>query len=400
MKTAGKHSTQEDVDVVIVENIEDYIDYIKIQRGITDKEIHLRWGYDNGNEFYKVTVNAMVKSPEESSKEIYGSEYKDTGVKRLNIIGLAHNIKESYANVRKINKECKISKLNHVPHTHTGDQKILICFCGKPGSSCGSPCGHCDAKQPLTLERPSGKLYTLGILRGHHRRFKAAGSPKKKQADYDNVVNEVLFDEDDEEYVIDIFPPPVLHLKLRTVNHICDHLSLQTQKHCGCDLVLEFAKEENIVRKSYHGGNYQGNQCNDIMKKVDKLEQKLPRKLRKFTKCLRKFKVIVDETFGCEVKVTLQEILDMMEDFKKCYLPLKISVTPTVHDVYFHVPDWYERNGLERGLGWYSEQATESCHRDFMSNVWLKGYKVPDTHPEYPNKLQGAIAKYNSRRIV
>ena len=89
-----------------------------------------------------------------------------------------------------------------------------------------------------------------------------------------------------------------------------------------------------------------------------------------------------------------------MEEFKKSYLPLKISVTPTVHDVYIHVPDWYERHGLERGLGWYSEQATESCHRDFMSNVWLKGYKVPDTHPEYPNKMKGAMAKYNSRRIV
>ena len=192
---------------------------------------------------------------------------------------------------------------------------------------------------------------------------------------------------------INKFPPPVLHLKLMTVNHICDHLTLQTKKHCGRDLVFEFAKEESICRKSYHGGNYQGNQCNDIMKKVDKLEQKLPRKLKKFTKCLRKFKVIVDEVFGCQVTVTFQEILGMMEDFKKNYLPLKISVTPTVHDNYFHVPNWYEMHSLKRGLGWYSEQATESCHRDFMSNVWLKGYKVPDNHPEYHNKMQGAVAQ-------
>ena len=378
LRTVGKHSVEEDVDVVIVENIDDYLDYIKIQRGITDKDIHLRWGFDNGQEFYKVCFNVLLKSPTQSSKEMYGSEYKDTGVKRLNIIGLAHNIKETYENVKKINKECNISRVSHVPHTLTGDQKILICFCGKPSSNCGSPCGHCDVKQPLNLER-QGELYTLGMLRDHHRRFVADGSPHKKQAKYDNVVNEPLFDGDDEEYVLDKFPPPILHLKLRTVNHICDHLTLKTKKDCGSDLMLEFAKEENIVRKSYHGGNYQGNQCNDIMKKVDKLEQKLPSQLRKFTECLRKFKVIVDETFGCVVTVTHQEILAIMEDFKKSYLPLKISVTPTVHDVYFHVPEWYERHGLQRGLGWFSEQATESCHNDFMRNVWLKGYKTPDT---------------------
>ena len=86
LRTAGKHSVEEDVDVVVVENIDDYLDYIKIQRGITDKDIHLRWGFDNGQEFYKVCINVLDKSPKESSKEMYGSDYKDTGVKRLNII--------------------------------------------------------------------------------------------------------------------------------------------------------------------------------------------------------------------------------------------------------------------------------------------------------------------------
>ena len=77
LRTVGKHSVEEDVDIVIVENIDDYLDYIKIQRGITDEDIHLRWGFDNGQEFYKVCFNVLLKFPKESSKAMYGSEYKD-----------------------------------------------------------------------------------------------------------------------------------------------------------------------------------------------------------------------------------------------------------------------------------------------------------------------------------
>ena len=68
--------------------------------------------------------------------------------------------------------------------------------------------------------------------------------------------------------IIDMFPPSVLHLMLRIINHICDDLSKKTKKRFRRDMVLEFAKENAIVRKSYHGGNYQGNQCKSIMRKV------------------------------------------------------------------------------------------------------------------------------------
>ena len=73
-------------------------------------------------------------------------------------------------------------------------------------------------------------------------------------------------------------------------------------------------------------------------------------------------------------------------------------MTPSVHTVSKHVHDWYQMNGLSPGLAWYSEQATETSHSEFNQKVWKKGYKVPDTHPEYPKNLVGALGKFNAKR--
>ena len=68
--------------------------------------------------------------------------------------------------------------------------------------------------------------------------------------------------------MLDLFPVPELHVNLRVTNHICDNLTKRSKEQCGTDKVLEFAKANSIVRKNYHGGSYEGNQCNRILKKA------------------------------------------------------------------------------------------------------------------------------------
>ena len=79
---------------------------------------------------------------------------------------------------------------------------------------------------------------------------------------------------------------------------------------------------------------------------------------------------------------------------------LGISETPSIHAAKVHIQDFLGRNEAESGLGIFSEQASESVHYDWEESVWDRGYKVPETHPNYPNQLRKAVGKYNSRHLT
>ena len=59
-----------------------------------------------------------------------------------------------------------------------------------------------------------------------------------------------------------------------------------------------------------------------------------------------------------------------IKHFENVYKDLGISVTPKVHILIRHVPEFIKKHN--RSLGWYSEQALESIHYDFLRNFWEK----------------------------
>ena len=50
---------------------------------------------------------------------------------------------------------------------------------------------------------------------------------------------------------------------------------------------------------------------------------------------------------------------------------------------------------FKKGLGWWSEQASESVHADF-EKLWLR-YKRNMNHPEYRRQLFKCCVTYNAR---
>ena len=128
-----------------------------------------------------------------------------------------------------------------------------------------------------------------------------------------------------------------------------------------------------------------------ILKKLDRLEAKLPEALKNFTKCIYNLRSVIPSCFGSEVSPDYNVHI---ESFKESYMDLGISITPTVHTLFKHVKQWYDRHGTSHGLGYFGEQATETAHTDWMK-VWLKGYKLADSLPNYGNNLLGGVAKYN-----
>ena len=295
-----------------VDELLDFIDFVKLKRGTEGKVCHTRVALDNGGDFFKIGFNSLDTTLDRAQKPFFGKDFKDTSVKKLCLSATCQDIKENDHNVRKIYDVSKVSTLEGTPHSMTGDQKMLLLMCGKSNHAAKCPCGYCNVQTPFNLEE-DGDLYTLGELREQNREFEFAGRPILRQSEFDNVVNWPILHGHDDLCVLDRFPISVLHLKLRTVNHICDDLTLKTKRRFGVDIVLVFTKENAIVRQDYHGGSYQGNQCSSIMKKADLLEAKLPEDLKLYTRCLKAYGVLYEKCHGMEVEPGYQRYL---EDFK------------------------------------------------------------------------------------
>ena len=95
----------------------------------------------------------------------------------------------------------------------------------------------------------------------------------------------------------------------------------------------------------------------------------------------------------------------MDQERRKCFpcpvLHYKLRATNyilkecAIHGIVSHVEDWYDLKGTERGLGWYSEQATEHAHTAW-ADVWVnRRFKRDFTHPNYGAQLKAGMATFN-----
>ena len=75
---------------------------------------------------------------------------------------------------------------------------------------------------------------------------------------------------------------------------------------------------------------------------------------------------------------------------------LEISVSPKIHAIFFHVDDYCELS--QEGLGFASEQTSESVHYDF-GKMWQR-YKIGlMDHPDYSRNLLKCTIAYNSKHL-
>ena len=129
---------------------------------------------------------------------------------------------------------------------------------------------------------------------------------------------------------------------------------------------------------------------------MDKLQQIAPLYIQKYVDVLRCLYQVVTSCFGMTLEPDYESVI---MKFKEIYVDLGLSITPKVHILIEHVPDFCKKHG--RSLGWYSEQALESCHYDFLRNCWEKqSYKRPLGHPAYAQKLMAAVIAYSSKHIL
>ena len=370
-------------DAVICHDVEGLISFLKTKRE-SARELLFKVGIDGGGGSLKVCLNAVAQpaSTSGAQKKENASGFLDSGVKKLIILAIVPGASESNENVGTILRALNISSISFCL---CSDLKLSNICVGKQSHASKIPCTWCSATAPYESDAP---LYTLGKIRRNVTAFRDAGMPLRKAQLYENCVQMPLLEGPDSALVLDLIPPPELHLMLGVVNKIFDSLN----EEWGEDRAYEWGAKNYIIRTSYRGGSMEGNQCRQLLMKLGLLEKALPSHLQTYTKALKDFDQVRRSCFG----QTLYEDYDQaIRDFKDSFTELNIPVTPKLHALFVHVRQFCSKQNLS--LGPFSEQSSESVHADFKA-IW-KHFSVDTNHPNFGRHLLSAILKYNSMHI-
>lgn len=393
IKTKSNNESVEKRCAVYCENLHGFIESVKEKRGVN--EVHLKFGIDGGGNFLKLSlsIQSIHHDAPESGRMKYkqgvaSKQFRDSGVKKLFIIGATESTQENYTNVAQLWSAIDINtSLNKFNGTIATDLKLANILSGIMAHSSSYPCTYCFAEKGNLVER--SELRTIGnTTKNYTDWLEAAGGSLKSAKSYKCCVHAPIFTGGSDKPIIDIIPPPELHLMLGVVNTIFNHMIVQFSEEAWA-----WAKSCNVEREIRNGSSgFNGNSCKNLLEKVDILRASCPIECLKFVKVLKDFHVVVKACFSATLHSNYKKLIS---DFKKSYLDLGISVTPKVHAVFHHVEDFCSKN--QKGLGFFSEQAMESVHFDFK-NVWSK-YEVSVNHPEYSQHLLRAICDYNGLHV-
>ena len=152
---------------------------------------------------------------------------------------------------------------------------------------------------------------------------------KSKAKDYGNVVHLPLINiQDDTTSVLHVVPE--LHLMLGHANTLFDEMS-KVWPASG-----EWLHGCYVKKSEYHGGQFEGNDCKKLLKKIELLQELCPHEHHQFVDAFISFNDVVT---SCYSKDLLPQYKTNLSNFKDAYLKLKISVTPKIHAVFYHVEE-------------------------------------------------------------
>ena len=364
---------------------------IQEERNITAEDLTIKIGIDGGGGFLKVCLTVLSSNSllQERRRMPYvqgaSKSCKETSVKKIFLIAIVPIVYETYRNILQLWVLLKLKDVLCNKMIVSADLKLGNVIFGLNAHSSSHPCCWCSVDKANLSNNAT--LRTLGRVADQYWMWQAAGAVPSSAKHYENCVHTGLVKGDRESLIIDIYPPPELHLMLGVVNHLYKAIE---QEWAG---VRHWAETCHVERQAYQGGSFDGNSCRKLLKNVDHLQSMCPLQVLKFVKALRDFNQVVSACFGAELDVDC--FAKYIHDFRESYLDLGIPVTPKAHRVFYHVEEYCRRNNSS--LGRSSEQSLEAVHSDFKS-TWSK-YKVSRDHPDYPSALLRAVREYNSQHI-
>lgn len=372
--------------------------------------------FDEDGDYHLILNESASKRSLYSQGGNMAKQTKLTSVNKLILLCIVPQIKESYDNVKLL---FDLTNINNIAFKFVSDFKLLLIVNGQQTASAMFPCPYCfislkelrgdrnsqdrinDVAHRITddsleNENPT-RLKTYGDLKTDYQKFCRAGNNKKYSAESHSTINPPLFNENDNIYILQKCIIPELHILQGFVNHLFWKGLVPL---LGREKALIWPQKMNVVVKNYHGDSFEGNACRTLLKRADKLND------AEIYNEVGYFKIIpyiaaykaMDKIVNCyftsgKIGESIDShILDLHNALKSID---DLSVTVKLHVLISHLRESLQFSDDDKGLGFWSEQAGESAHREFLK-FWER-YKINNIHDEtYSSRLLKAVVEFTS----
>lgn len=346
---------------------------------------------DGGQGFFKVSMSVWsddyldaADSTSDNKRATYqeggtcSKTSKLTSVKKLIIICIVPQIKETYDNIKLL---FDLIDINKIAFRFVSDLKVLLIINGQQTATATFPCPYCfislsdlrDRSTDLKRDTHTVRLKTFKDLDEDFQKFKAFDKIKAKAKECHSTINEPLFVEEENVYVIQKCVIPELHVIQGYVNHVFwDGLVPLV----GEEKALIWPKKFHLMFQNYHGRVFEGNACRKLLKEADALLDpsiystvgKLA--LVPYVSAFNAMNKVVENCFSSKV-VDLSSLKSEIDYLRKTVAAIEISENLKMHILLDHIEECLHFLNKDDGLGLWSEQAGETVHTEW-SKIWKK----------------------------
>ena len=112
----------------------------------------------------------------------------------------------------------------------------------------------------------------------------------------------------------------------------------------------EFQAEFGIMKTGYHGEVFEGNECNVILKNLDRLQEYVPEYLHEYVEALASFEDVKTGCFGYNLAGDYHRRIRTFE-LKMVVLKIKfnVTITPKCHILFDHSEQFIDETGKAIG---------------------------------------------------
>ena len=196
------------------------------------------------------------------------------------ILGIIEEVKETYDNIQLLLEELDLEGIEHFSALDLKAFNALL-WIESPGGCTTYPCGFCEtARSDFNTIAEHEIIYrTFGLLFRNYEAFRLRSLNAKTKYVFAienknvHVRRKPLAKGPPNVIILLKFPPMELHIKLGVVKNLCNHLrDVLISLEMPLRLVEWYEKSLNIKRPNYHGGEFEGNQCNKLLQNLDMLQ--------------------------------------------------------------------------------------------------------------------------------
>ena len=191
-----------------------------------------------------------MKKARLSYSDNFDVQFLDSSVKKLFIIGIVEATQENFENVSILRL---LLKLNKIECTVATDLKMANILIGIMSHSSKYPCKWCTTFSDELHK--CGEMRTIRKCIKQFNDWQNNGGKKDKAQFFESCVNKPLFDCDEDTEIIDLIPPPELHLLIGIVNRLYENMLVQFKEEGE-----EWVKHCYVSREVYFGSSsFNGN---------------------------------------------------------------------------------------------------------------------------------------------